>query len=112
MLLEKRVDLSIKTERGSNALHIASKMCDIKLIALLIKKGIPLNEYNKLQRNPLWHTLANRSCISGAYLLIKSGANPNLTVESYKSFYDFAKNINSHFYNELMFFLNQSSDHK
>ncbi|CAO5682124.1 MAG: hypothetical protein HEEMFOPI_01597 [Holosporales bacterium] len=105
MLLDKGADLNIRTERGSNPLHIASKMCDTKLIDLLIKKGVPLNEYNKLQRNPLWYTVANKPCISGAYLLIKAGANPNLPIESDKNFYDFAQKRNLHFYNELMFFL-------
>lgn len=75
-LLEKGVDINIKTKKNKNSLHTAVERGLIKLVELFITRGIDINAQNSDGLNAL-HYAAEAANVVIFQMLLKAGCNIN-----------------------------------
>ena len=82
-LLKQGMDVNVQNLEGETALHVACKMCEMKVVKLLVKNGARINTKSHCGHTPLHsalHSADLNGFFGGVKLLIENGANVNAKV--------------------------------
>ena len=77
-LLDKKIDINIKTTSGATALHEAVRKGDYQIVNMLVKAGADVNARDANNNTPLHTGIPVETHKEIASLLMTSGADPNL----------------------------------